>query len=66
MEAHTLNYSVNKSIRLLLVDDSELFRRFITELLADNNALTIVGEATDGSEAIESIQRLHPDVVLVG
>ena len=65
MEAHTLNYSVNKSIRLLLVDDSELFRRFITELLADNNALTIVGEATDGSEAIESINRLHPDVVLL-
>ncbi|MBT8353249.1 MAG: chemotaxis protein CheB [Desulfofustis sp.] len=65
MEAQTLNYSVNKSIRLLLVDDSELFRRFITELLADTNALTIVGEATDGSEAIKSINRLHPDVVLL-
>jgi two-component system chemotaxis response regulator CheB len=65
MEAHTLNYSINKSIRLLLVDDSELFRRFITELLADNKALTIVGEATDGSEAIESIHRLNPDVVLL-
>jgi two-component system chemotaxis response regulator CheB len=65
MQAHTLNYSVNKSIRLLLVDDSELFRRFITELLADNKALTIVGEASDGSGAIDSINKLHPDVVLL-
>ncbi len=65
MQAHTLNYSVNKSIRLLLVDDSELFRRFITELLADNKALTIVGEASDGSEAIDSINKLQPDVVLL-
>ncbi len=65
MEAHTLNYSVSKSIRLLLVDDSELFRRFIAELLADSKALTIVGEATDGSEALEAINKYHPDVVLL-
>ncbi len=65
MEAHTLNYSVNKSVRLLLVDDSELFRRFIAELLADSNALKIVGEAADGREAIESMSKFHPDVVLL-
>ena len=65
MEAPTLNYSVSKSVRLLLVDDSELFRRFIAELLADSKALTIVGEASDGSEAIEAITNYHPDVVLL-
>ena len=65
MEAHTLNYSVNKSIRLLLVDDSELFRRFVAELLVDSNALKIVGEAAGGREAIESMSKFHPDVVLL-
>ncbi len=65
MQAHTLNYSVSKSIRLLLVDDSELFRRFIAELLADSRALTIVGEAADGSEALEAIDKFQPDVVLL-
>lgn len=65
MEANTLNYSVNKSIRLLLVDDSELFRRFITEMLADTSVLSIIGEASNGSEAIDLIEKLHPDVVLL-
>ena len=65
MEANTLNYSVNKSIRLLLVDDSELFRKFITELLADNSALSIIGEAADGGEALEILGKSDPDVILL-
>ena len=65
MEANTLNYSVNKSIRLLLVDDSELFRKFITELLADNSALSIIGEAADGNEALEILGKSNPDVILL-
>ena len=65
MEANTLNYSVNKSIRLLLVDDSELFRKFITELLADNSALSIIGEAADGGEALEILGKSNPDVILL-
>lgn len=65
MEGNTLNYSIKKSIRLLLVDDSELFRRFITELLADNSALSIIGEASNGSEAIDIVRKLHPDVILL-
>ena len=65
MDANTLNYSVNKSIRLLLVDDSELFRRFITELLADNSALSIIGEAANGDEALEILNDSQPDVVLL-
>ena len=65
MEANTLNYSVNKSIRLLLVDDSELFRKFIAELLADNSALTIIGEAANGGEALEFLSTSNPDVILL-
>lgn len=65
MEANTLNYSVNKSIRLLLVDDSELFRKFITELLADNSALSIIGEAGNGGEALEILEKSNPDVILL-
>ncbi|MGI9535752.1 MAG: chemotaxis protein CheB [Desulfocapsaceae bacterium] len=65
MEANTLNYSVNKSIRLLLVDDSELFRKFIAELLADNSALSIIGEAANGGEALELLNTSTPDVILL-
>ena len=65
MEANTLNYSVNKSIRLLLVDDSELFRKFIAELLADNSALSIIGEAANGGEALEILGKSNPDVILL-
>ncbi len=65
MEANTLNYSADRRIRVLLVDDSELFRRFIAELLGDSTALAIVGEAGNGSQALDLIENMKPDVVLL-
>jgi len=65
MEAKSINYSANKRIRVLLVDDSELFRRFITELLGDNTSLAIVGETDNGYQALELIEKVAPDVVLL-
>ncbi|MBI4525046.1 MAG: response regulator transcription factor [Deltaproteobacteria bacterium] len=52
-------------IRLLIVDDHALFREGIRALLAAHNDLEVVGEAADGSEAIEQVKKVHPDIVLL-
>jgi DNA-binding NarL/FixJ family response regulator len=52
-------------IRVLVVDDQELFRRGITMLLGNEPGIQIVGEAGDGLEGIELAQSTVPDVVLL-
>ena len=54
-----------KSIRILLVDDHLLFRKGLARLLDAQPDFDVVGEATDGLEAIEKAQLLHPDLVLM-
>jgi chemotaxis response regulator CheB len=49
------------SVRVLLVEDHEPFRRFIRSMLAERIDLQIVGEVSDGSEAIRKAQELQPD-----
>ena len=50
-------------VRVLIVDDSGFFRRRIRELLESDPRLQVVGEAADGRQAVESVDRLSPDVV---
>jgi DNA-binding NarL/FixJ family response regulator len=52
-------------IRVLLVDDHAIVREGLRALLDDNESLQIVGEAADGTEALEVVHRLRPDVVLM-
>ena len=52
-------------IRVLVVDDHSLFRRGITAVLANQESLEIVGEATNGLEAIEKAEKIVPDVILM-
>lgn len=49
--------------KVLVVDDSTFFRRRVTEILNQSPALTVVGDARNGREAIEQVQKLDPDVV---
>ncbi|MDB5243024.1 MAG: LuxR family transcriptional regulator [Spirosoma sp.] len=53
------------SIRLLITDDHAVVRKGIRTLLEDETDIEIVGEATDGEQAIELIAALHPDVLLL-
>ncbi|MCO5182559.1 MAG: response regulator transcription factor [Anaerolineae bacterium] len=53
------------TIRLLLVDDQSLFREGLRTLLSVWPDLAVVGEASNGEEAIEQAQLLRPDVVLM-
>jgi CheY-like chemotaxis protein len=51
--------------RVLLVDDNDLVRRGLAELLGRLEALELVGEAEDGQAALERALELEPDVVLM-
>jgi len=50
-------------IRVLLVDDNAIVRRGVASLLAEMEGLEVVGEASDGREAIARAAELKPDVV---
>jgi len=52
-------------IKVLVVDDHALFRRGITAVLANQKNLEVVGEASDGLEAIEKAEAIVPDIVLM-
>ena len=56
---------MSEQIRVLLVDDDALVRAGLSMLLAGAADITIVGEATDGSEVAQAVARLQPDVVLM-
>lgn len=52
-------------IRVLVVDDHAILRDGIRSLLESQEDIVVVGEAGDGSEAIELVDKLLPDIVLM-
>jgi DNA-binding NarL/FixJ family response regulator len=54
-----------EALRLLVADDSAPFRAGLAALLQSVDGLVLVGEATDGDEAIRAALELQPDVVLM-
>ena len=53
------------TVRILVVDDFEMFRQFVVELLGKKPELQVVGEASDGLEAIQKAVELRPDLILL-
>ena len=51
--------------RLVLVDDNDLVRESLRDMLADEPDIEVVGEAADGREAIVLCSHLQPDLVLM-
>src|SRR5665811_126318 len=52
-------------IRILLVDDHQLFRQGLCRLLRDEPDMQVVGEAGNGRTALEQVRQLSPDVVVM-
>ncbi|MYW05460.1 response regulator transcription factor [Streptomyces sp. SID3343] len=52
-------------LRIIVVDDHSVMRAGVVALLAAEPTIEIVGEAADGSEAVELVERLAPDVALI-
>ena len=56
---------VPAGIRVLVVDDHPAVRTALSEMLEDEDDVTVVGECEDGSQVVDAVARLHPDVVLM-
>lgn len=52
-------------IRILLVDDHEMVRIGVSTYLKLQNDMEVVGEASDGEEAVEKALALRPDIILM-
>ncbi len=52
-------------IRVIVADDHHLVREGIRALLEKAGDIEVVGEAVDGQEAVELVQRLNPDVLVI-
>jgi DNA-binding LytR/AlgR family response regulator len=53
------------ALRTLIVDDEPLARQVLREELAELDAVTVVGEAENGEQALERIRELAPELVLL-
>ena len=52
-------------LRVLIADDHRLFAEALEAILAADERIEVVGQASDGSEAVELARTLDPDVVLM-
>lgn len=52
-------------ITVLLVDDHSLVRRGFRRILDDDDTLHVVGEASNGAEAVQLAEKLHPQVIVM-
>ena len=55
--------AADRPIRVLIVDDSALIRRVLTDILSSEPGFEVVGAARDAFEARERIKAVHPDVL---
>jgi two-component system, NarL family, response regulator LiaR len=52
-------------IRILIADDHPVVRQGLSGLLIPRNGMEVVGEATDGRQAVELADQLQPDVIMM-
>ena len=53
------------TVRVLVVEDYEPFRRFVCSTLGKRPELRVIGEASDGLEAVHKADELEPDLILL-
>ena len=56
---------MSDKISVLLVDDHALVRRGFRRMLDDDETLEVVGEASNGAEAVQLAEKLHPQVIVM-
>lgn len=52
-------------IRVLVVEDFAPFRRFICSILEKRTELQVIGEVSDGLQAVQEAEKLKPDLILL-
>jgi DNA-binding NarL/FixJ family response regulator len=53
------------TLKVMLADDHEGFRRILSSFLRTQKGVEVVGEAADGREAVQQAERLHPDLIFM-
>jgi DNA-binding NarL/FixJ family response regulator len=64
-DRETAENTRGERLRVMVVDDHALFRRGLEMVLSQEPDIDLVGEASDGAEAVERATELMPDVVLM-
>jgi DNA-binding NarL/FixJ family response regulator len=56
---------MSEAIRVYITDDHQIVRRGIRQLLSTEAGIEVVGEASNGKEAVAGVEELKPDIVLM-
>ena len=56
---------MSEVIRVYITDDHQIVRRGIRQLLSTEKGIEVVGEASNGKEAVADVEKLKPDIVLM-
>ena len=64
-DAPVHEFQNQEELRVLLVDDHDLFRTGLRNLLEEQGGLSVLGEAANGAEAVRLVRELAPDVVVM-
>ena len=56
---------IPKPLRVLIADDHRLFAEALEAILATDERIEVVGQASDGEQAVELARKLGPDIVLM-
>ncbi len=57
--------AVPHTLKVLIADDHKAVRQMLASIVRDEPTLELVGEASDGLEAVRLSQQLHPEVVII-
>jgi DNA-binding NarL/FixJ family response regulator len=57
--------NVKKELSILIADDHPIFRKGLRQVIESDAHLKVVAEADDGTEALEQIRRLQPDIAIL-
>ena len=57
--------SENETIKVILADDHNLFRKMLFHLLSDEDDIEVIGEASTGKEALEQCEAKNPDILIL-
>ncbi len=65
MAGATTRGSTRSATRILIADDHDVVRTGVSALLSMNSQWQVCGEAVNGQEAVEKVQKLRPDLILL-
>ena len=57
--------NTTEAVRVLIVDDDSLVRQILAQMLKAHLDIEVIGQAATGDEALSSVERLQPNVVIM-